>query len=76
MIKNVKHVELNIKYWNYQQKLDEKLNKWFFNKNKFCNHNNNKFILLLKKGVYPYKYMDDRENFYSYLNMEDITVAD
>ena len=32
---------------NYQQKFDEKLKKRFFNTYKFCNHDNNKFILLL-----------------------------
>ena len=47
----------------------------------------NKFILLLRKGVYPYEYMDDwkklnetslreKEDFYSHVNMEDITDAD
>ena len=47
----------------------------------------NKFILLLRKFVYLYEYMDDWENFnetspheiedfHSYLNMEDITEAD
>ena len=25
----------------------------------FSNHDNNKFISLLRKGVYPYEYMDD-----------------
>ena len=51
---------------------------------KFFNHNNNKFNLLLQKGVYPYEYMDDwkkfnetllpeKGDFYSHLNMEDIT---
>ena len=30
---------------------------------KFSNHDINKFILLLQKGVYPYEYMDDWENF-------------
>ena len=45
------------------------------------------FILLLRKGVYPYEHMDDwekfnetllpeKEYFYSHLNMEDITDAD
>ena len=44
-------------------------------------------ILLLRKGVYPYEYMDEwekfneialpeKEEFYSNLSMEDITGAD
>ena len=40
---------------NYQQKFDEKLQKRFLNTYKFSNHNKNKFILLLEKGVYPYE---------------------
>ena len=47
----------------------------------------NKFILLLRKGVYPYEYMDDwekfnettlpeKEEFYTHLNMEHFTDAD
>ena len=54
---------------------------------KFVNHGINKFILLLRKGVYPYIYMDGlgkfdktslpgKEDFYSYLSMEDVTDAD
>ena len=69
---------------NYQQKFDEKLNKWFFNTYKFSNHDKNKFILLLRKGVYPHEYMGNwekfnetllhkKEDFYSQLTMEDIT---
>ena len=49
-------------------------------------HYNNKFILLLRKGVYPYEYMDhcekfnetmlpEKEDFYHHLNMEDNTNA-
>ena len=38
----------------FQHKLNEKLTKPFFNTNKFSKHNNNKFILLLRKGVYAY----------------------
>ena len=39
---------------NYQQKFDEKLQEQFLNTYKFSNHDNNKFILLLKKDVYTY----------------------
>ena len=53
----------------------------------FCNAGINKFSLMLRKGVYLYKYIDswkkinetslpEKEKFYSYLNMEDITNAD
>ena len=54
---------------------------------KFCDKDINKFILLLRKCVYPYEYMDswerfdetllpDKEAFYSSLNMENITDFD
>ena len=72
---------------NCQIKLDKKLKERFFNTYAFSNHDNNKFILLLRKGVYPYENMDDwekfnemslpeKEDFYSHLKMEDITDAD
>ena len=73
---------------NYQHKFEEKLKKQSFNTYKFFNRSNNKkFILLSQKGVYLYEYMDDweefndislpeNEDFYSHLNMEDITDAD
>ena len=59
----------------------------FLNSCKCSNHDNNKFILLLRKGVYPYEYTDDwekfnetssleKEDFYSLLNMKGITDAD
>ena len=71
----------------YQHKFDEKLKEQFLNTCKFSNHDNNKFILLLWKGVYPFEYIDDwekfnetsllkKEEFYSHLNMEGITDAD
>ena len=46
---------------NYQHKFDENLKEGFLNTNKFSNHGNNKFILLLRKGVYRYGYRDDWE---------------
>ena len=66
---------------NCQIKFYEKLKERLFNAYKFSNHHNNKFILLLRKGVYPYEYMDDwekfnkislseKEDFYSHLNVE------
>ena len=70
-----------------KKRLDENLKKQFLNKYKFSNHNVNKFILLLRKGVYTYEYMTNQENFYemllpkkddfsSHLKMEAITDAD
>ena len=44
---------------NYSNKTDENLKKRFKNTFKISNNDINKFILLLRKGVYPYKYMDD-----------------
>ena len=72
---------------NYQQNFDEKLKKLFFNTYKVFNHDNNKFISLLQKGLYPYEYIDDWKKFHeaslpekkdlqSHLNMEDITDVD
>ena len=53
----------------------------------FCNGDNNKFALLLRKGVYPYDYIIDWErfketqlplmkDFRNSLNQEDITEED
>ena len=61
--------------------------KNFKNTYSFCNNDINKFILLLRKGVYPYEYMDScerfnesslpsKKEFYSNLNMEDINEID
>ena len=44
---------------NYQHKFDVKLKEWFFKTSVFSYRDNNKFILLLWKGVYPYEYLDD-----------------
>ena len=58
-----------------------------FNTYKLSKHDNNKFILLLRKAVCSYEYtgnwekfnetsLPEREDFYSHLNSEDITDAD
>ena len=44
---------------DYSNKIYEILKKKFKNTFKFPNKDINKFILLLRKGVYPYEYMDD-----------------
>ena len=38
---------------SYQRRFNEKLKESFFNTYKFSNHDNNKFILILRKGAYP-----------------------
>ena len=59
----------------------------FPNTYQFCNDDLNKFILLLRKGVYPNEYMDSwekldettlppKEAFYSELTLEDISDKD
>ena len=71
---------------DYSNKIDEELKKRFKNTFKFSN-NDIKFILLLRKSVYRYEYMDqwekinettlpEKEEIYSNLDMEDITDAD
>ena len=46
---------------NYKKDCSKELIKRFANTYKFCNGEINKFILWLKKGVYPYEYMDSWE---------------
>ena len=66
--------------------MSEEVTKRFRNTYEFCGEDINKFILLLRKGIYPYEYIDswerfdetslpDKESFYSGLNMEDVTDA-
>ena len=61
--------------------------KKFKNTYRFCNENIDKFILLLRKCIYSYEYMDDwsrfdeeqlpnKSDFYSGLNMEGISGID
>ena len=73
---------------DYSNKLDEISKNKFKNTFKFSNNGINKFILLLRKAVYPYDYLNEWENVneatlpekekpeYSNLNMEEIIDAD
>ena len=43
---------------DFKKDSDKELIKRFTNIYEFCNEDINKFILILRKGVYPYEYMD------------------
>ena len=71
----------------YKKNFNKDLIKRFANIYEFCNGDINKFILLLRKGAYPYEYIAswekfdetslfDKKAFYSSLNMEYITDVD
>ena len=72
---------------DYSNNLDEELKTRFKNTFKFSNNDISKFILLLRKGIYPYEYTDEwkkfnktsllkKEELFSNVNMENITDAD
>ena len=95
-----KNEKLTLECYNckqrYKKKFNKELIKRFASTYSFCNNDTtgsssseriNKFILLLRKGVYPYEYMDNwerfnetslpsKESFYSNLNMEHIDDID
>ena len=69
------------------KKITEGLIRKFPSIYQFCNGDLNKFVLLLRKGVYPYENMDNwekfdettlptKEAFYSNLNLEYISYED
>ena len=70
---------------------EKKFNNDLFNTSKntyeICNKDKNKFMLLLRKGIYPYEYMNSwerynetelptKDKFYSNLALEDIIDND
>ena len=72
---------------NYKKEINKELIERFASIYKFCNNDLNKFVMLLRKGVYPYEYMDgwdkfnktsipNKKSFYSNLTMENITETD
>ena len=71
----------------YRKKFNKELTKRFASTYEFCNNDLNKFVLLLRKGFYPYECMDtwkkfneislpNKDDFYSNLNMKDINDID
>ena len=87
----IKNEKLLLKCFNcnnyYKKKFNKDLIKKFKNTYSFCNNDLNKFVLLLRKGIYPYEYMDSwekfnetslpsKKDFYSNLNMENIDDID
>ena len=86
-----KNEKLFLKCFNcktyYEKDFNKVLIKKFKNTYSFCNNDINKFVLLLRNGVYPYEYMDSwerfnetslptKEDFYSNFNMENIDDID
>ena len=71
----------------YEKDFKKELIERFANTYKFCDNDLDKFIMLLRKGVYPYEYMDGwdkcnekiipgKELFYSNLTSENISETD
>ena len=90
-MRSTKNEKLILKCFNfeiyYRKKFNKELIKRFASTYEFCNKDLNKFILLLRKGVYPFEYMGNwerfnetslpnKESFYSNLNMENIDDID
>ena len=72
---------------NHNKDFNKDLINRFASTYKFCDGDINKFILLLRKRVYPYEYMDswgrydetllpNKKYFYSSLNIEGVTDID
>ena len=90
-VRSTKNEKLILKCFNckqyYEKKFNKELIKRFGSTYEFRDKDLNKFILLLRKGVYPYEYMDNwerfndtslpsKESFDSNLNMENTDDID
>ena len=71
----------------YEKEFNKELIERFANTYKFCDNDLDKFIMLLRKGAYPYEYMEGwdkfnekiipgKELFYSNLTLENISETD
>ena len=71
----------------YEKEFNNELIERFANTYKFCDNDLDKFIMLLRKGVYPYEYIDEwdkfnekilpgKDSFYSNLTLENISETD
>ena len=71
----------------YEKEFNKELIERFANTYKFCDIDLDKFIMLLRKGVYPYEYIDEwdkfnekvlpgKDSFYSNLTLENISETD
>ena len=71
----------------YEKEFNNELIRRFANTYKFCDNDLDEFIMLLRKGVYPYEYIDEwdkfhekvlpgKESFYSNLTLENISEID
>ena len=71
----------------YEKEFNKELIERFANTYKFCDNDLNKFIMLFRKGVYPYEYIDGwvkfneqiisgKELFYSNSTLENISETD
>ena len=74
-----KNEKLLLKCFNcnsyYKKKFNKDLIKKFKNTYSFCNNDLNKFMLLLRKGIYPYEYMDSWENLMKHYQAKKIFIA-
>ena len=71
----------------YEKEINKELLERFAHTYKFCDNDLDKFIMLLRKGVYPYEYIDEwdkfnekvlpgKDSFYSNLTLENISEID